>query len=65
MIMDPCREARLVEVPARQREDGGHDVFLGGVDSKSIQPKEEIHSLQGWPLASIDEWMILCNAESV
>lgn len=65
VISEPRREAGLIEVTARQREDGGHDFFLGGINAKPVQPEEEVHGLEGHPLVPIDEWVVLRDPEPV
>lgn len=62
---EPGSEAQLVEVAARQGEDGTYDLFFGGIDAKPVQPEEQIHGLEGHALVAVDKGVVLGDAEAV
>ena len=65
MFPKPGGEARLVEVAARQGEDGTDDLFFRGVDTEPVQSQEQIHGLEGHTLVAVDKGVVLGNAEAV
>ena len=65
VFSEPESEALLIEVAARQGEDGAYDQFLWGIDSKPVQSEEQIHGLEGHALVPVDKGVVLGNAEAV
>ena len=65
MFPEPGSEAQLVEVAARQGENGTDDLFLRGVDTEPVQSQEQIHGLEGHTLVAVDKGVVLGNAEAV
>jgi len=65
MFPEPSSEAPLIEITARQGEDRNHNLFLGGIDTKPIQTKKEVHGLEGHPFVSVNEGVVLRDPEAV
>ena len=65
MVPEPVGEACLIQIPAREGEDEGNDVFLGSIDSEGVQAEEEIHRLEGDTLVAIHKRMVAGDAESI
>ncbi len=65
VVPEPSSKACLIEVATRQGEDRGYDLFLGGIDAKAVQTEEEVHGLEGHPLVSIHEGVVLGDPKAV
>lgn len=62
---EPLGEARLIQIPAREGEDEGDDVFFRRIDSEGVQPEEEVHRLEGDTLVAVHEGMIARESEPI
>jgi hypothetical protein len=58
VVTEPVSQGGFVEVTARQRKDGGDDLFFGRVNAEAVQTEEEIHGLKGDALVAVHEGMI-------
>ncbi len=57
-MAEPVGQGGFVEVTARQRKDGGDDLFFGRINAEAVQTEEEIHGLKGDALVAVHEGMI-------
>ena len=65
MLPEPGCEAGLIEASRRQRQDHGNDLFLRGFNAEAVQPKEEIHGLEGDAFVSIHERVVVGQTEAI
>ncbi len=65
MLPKPGSEIGLIELPAGEREDQSDDLFLRCINAEAVQPKEEIHCLEGDTLVPVNERMVLGEAKTI
>ena len=65
MLAEPGGEIGLIELPTGERENQDNDFFLRCFNAEAVQPEEEIHGLESDALVSIDERMVVGEAESI
>ena len=64
-MAEPVGQGGFVEVTARQRKDGGDDLFFRCINAEAVQTEEEIHGLKGDALVAVHEGMIARESKPV
>ncbi len=59
MLTKPGREVGLIKLPACERKDKGDDFFFWCINPEAVQPKKEVHGLEGDTLVPVNEGMVL------
>ena len=65
VFAQPVGQRRFIQGAVCQRKNECHYLFLRGVNSKSVQPEEQVHSLESDPLVAIDKRVVAGDSKSV
>ena len=65
VLAEPGGEIGFVELPTGERENHDDDFFLRCFNAEAVQPEEEIHGLESDSLVSVNERMVVGEAESI
>ena len=65
MLAEPGGEIGLMEFPTGEKENQNDDFFLCCFNAEAVQPEEEIHGLECDALVSVNERMVMGEAESI
>jgi len=65
VLADPGGEIGFIELTTGERENQNDDFFLWCFNAGAVQPEEEIHGLECDALVSINERMVVGEAESI